>query len=133
MCLLGGSLNNNIKVLAVLDMELGGSKKPAEVKYADLLKLVQVHMTPKPNVIVQHFKFHTRNSNRESQWQHLWQNLNTCALRLQGHTQRYVVRQTGIWDRGRHYPVTIVSGGCTHAKKSRSTDFHDGDGRKECE
>ena len=39
---------------------LAAPKKWAEVEYADLVKLVQDHLTPKPTVIVQRFKFYTR-------------------------------------------------------------------------
>ena len=43
-----------------LIQNLVAPKKTAEVEYADIVKLVQDHLTPKPTVIVQRFKFHTR-------------------------------------------------------------------------
>ena len=35
------------------------SKKPTEVSYADLIKKVREHFSPKPSPIVQRFKFNT--------------------------------------------------------------------------
>ena len=37
---------------------LAAPAKPSEVEYADLLKLMMEHVTPKPTVMVERFRFH---------------------------------------------------------------------------
>ena len=39
---------------------LAAPAKPSEIEYADLLKLMKEHVTPKPTVMVEHFRFHFR-------------------------------------------------------------------------